>query len=59
MRQYEQGERFIEVVEAAGGRTLFDRVWEGPEWLPSSEEIRDPQMWIGRATAERPAAASG
>ena len=59
MRQYEQGERFIEAVETAGGRTLFDRVWEGPEWLPSWEEIREPQQWIGRARADRPAAASG
>ena len=59
MRQYEQGERFIEAVETAGGRELFDRVWEGPEWLPSFEEIRAPQLWIGRASAGRPAAASG
>jgi coenzyme F420 biosynthesis associated uncharacterized protein len=59
MRQYEQGERFIEAVETAGGRELFDRVWEGPEWLPNAEEIRDPRQWIGRATADRPAAASG
>jgi coenzyme F420 biosynthesis associated uncharacterized protein len=59
MRQYEQGERFIEAVETAGGRQLFDRVWEGPEWLPNYEEIRTPQLWIGRATADRPATASG
>ena len=59
MRQYEQGERFIEAVETAGGRDLFDRVWEGPEWLPSWEEIRAPQLWVGRASAGRPATAGG
>ena len=59
MRQYEQGERFIEAVEKAGGRELFSHVWQGPEWLPSQQEIRAPELWIGRATAERPAAASG
>ena len=39
LKQYEMGERFIEAVEKAGGRELFDRVWQGPEWLPSMAEI--------------------
>jgi coenzyme F420 biosynthesis associated uncharacterized protein len=57
MRQYEQGERFIEAVEKSGGRELFSRVWEGPEWLPSWTEIRAPEQWISRAEGEgRPAA---
>jgi coenzyme F420 biosynthesis associated uncharacterized protein len=51
MRQYEQGERFIETVEAAGGRGLLDKVWLGPEWLPSWGEIRSPADWIARAGA--------
>ena len=42
MRQYAEGERFVESVEAAGGPALLARVWEGPEWLPTLEEIRDP-----------------
>jgi coenzyme F420 biosynthesis associated uncharacterized protein len=50
MRQYEQGERFIEAVEAAGGPPLLARVWEGPEWLPSWAEIREPSQWVSRAT---------
>jgi coenzyme F420 biosynthesis associated uncharacterized protein len=55
MRQYEQGEHFIREVEGAGGRDLLSRVWEGPEWLPSWPEIRDPARWIERSTAVRPA----
>jgi coenzyme F420 biosynthesis associated uncharacterized protein len=51
MRQYEQGERFIEAVEEAGGRELLARVWTAPQWLPSWPEIRDPSAWIDRATA--------
>ena len=51
LKQYEQGERFIETVEAAGGRDLFDRVWEGPEFLPSLPEIRDPEQWIQRVNS--------
>jgi coenzyme F420 biosynthesis associated uncharacterized protein len=49
LRQYEQGERFIEAVERAGGRPLFDKVWQGPSWLPSWPEIRRPADWIARA----------
>jgi coenzyme F420 biosynthesis associated uncharacterized protein len=55
LQQYELGERFVEQVEAAGGRELFDRVWEGPEWLPDLVEIRDPSRWIERARAGVPA----
>jgi len=47
-RQYAEGEKFVRAVEEAGGRTLFDRVWQGPEWLPSLAEIRDPDLWVQR-----------
>lgn len=59
MRQYEQGERFIEEVEKAGGRNLLKRVWEAPEWLPSWAEIRRPEEWISRAGNGAPAVAGG
>jgi coenzyme F420 biosynthesis associated uncharacterized protein len=49
LRQYEQGERFIEAVEGAGGPDLFAKVWESPGWLPSWSEIRTPAEWIARA----------
>jgi len=49
MRQYAEGERFVEAVEAAGGPALLARVWESPEWLPTLEEIRDPAAWVARA----------
>ena len=51
MNQYEQGEKFIAAVEAAGGPALFNRVWEGPEWLPTAGEIKDADQWIARARA--------
>jgi coenzyme F420 biosynthesis associated uncharacterized protein len=58
MRQYEQGELFIAAVEGAGGTALLDRAWEGPENLPTLDEIRDPSSWLARiAMAEaRPVA---
>jgi len=49
LKQYEQGERFIQEVEERGGRDLFDRVWQGPEWLPTLREIQDPWRWAQRA----------
>ncbi len=49
LAQYEEGEKFIHAVEAAGGKPLFDKVWEGAEMLPTIDEIRDPQQWISRA----------
>ncbi len=51
MRQYAEGEGFVNEVERAGGRDLLDRVWRGPEWLPSLPEIRDPTRWVSRVTA--------
>ena len=50
LRQYSEGRHFIEAVEAEGGDALFSRVWEGPEMLPSLDEIRSPSRWIARAT---------
>lgn len=51
LAQYRKGERFIEEVERAGGRELFQRVWEGPELLPSWEEIENPAAWVARVAA--------
>ena len=54
LAQYEAGERFIEMVEAAAGPELVDRVWERPEHLPSLEEVGDPARWVTRVTAKAP-----
>ncbi len=48
IKQYAEGEHFIESVEAAGGTALLDRVWEAPENLPGIAEIRSPQDWVTR-----------
>jgi coenzyme F420 biosynthesis associated uncharacterized protein len=59
LRQYEQGERFIEAVEGAGGTSLLAKVWEGPGWLPSWGEIRKPEEWIARVRSAVPPIAFG
>jgi coenzyme F420 biosynthesis associated uncharacterized protein len=53
LRQYEMGERFIHAVEAVGGPDLLARVWEGPEMLPTMEEIRNPETWVARVGPAR------
>lgn len=54
LKQYEQGEAFIAMVEQEGGTELLDVAWVDPANLPSIEEIRDPDAWIARV---RPVAA--
>lgn len=48
LAQYAEGESFIEAVEAAGGRELFDQVWVKAENLPTIDEIRTPASWVRR-----------
>ncbi|MDP8958684.1 MAG: zinc-dependent metalloprotease [Actinomycetota bacterium] len=48
LSQYELGERFVLEVESKGGRGSLDRVWGGPELLPTLEEIRRPTRWLAR-----------
>jgi coenzyme F420 biosynthesis associated uncharacterized protein len=48
LNQYAAGERFIASIEAVGGPRAIDRCWEGPDNLPSLEEVRDPQQWLER-----------
>jgi coenzyme F420 biosynthesis associated uncharacterized protein len=53
MEQYAAGERFVGAVIDQRGRAFMNRVWEGPDRLPTLDEIRAPQRWISRIeTAE-------
>jgi coenzyme F420 biosynthesis associated uncharacterized protein len=48
MRQYDLGKRFCDgVVERAGIEGL-NRVWEGPELMPTMVELEDPAGWLAR-----------
>jgi coenzyme F420 biosynthesis associated uncharacterized protein len=48
LRQYVQGERFCRQVRDLGGAELLERVWLGPELLPSMAEIQRPELWVSR-----------
>ena len=48
MEQYRQGEAFVNaIVERHGGDAIM-RLWQGPESMPSMQEIRDPSQWSDR-----------
>jgi putative hydrolase len=48
MRQYEIGKRFCDAVVAGGGIEALNRVWSGPDALPSLDELRHPDAWQER-----------
>ena len=48
MEQYAAGERFADAVLAARDRDFLNRVWSGPDALPSMAEISDPDAWVTR-----------
>jgi uncharacterized protein (DUF2342 family) len=46
----------VTAVIAARGRDFLNRVWQGPDRLPSLAEIREPAAWIARVEAAAAAA---
>lgn len=48
LKQYEAGASFIAGVERHAGWPTLDRVWQGPENLPTLDEIDNPVRWLER-----------
>jgi coenzyme F420 biosynthesis associated uncharacterized protein len=48
LRQYTEGAAFVRAVIAAVGIDGLNRVWSGPESLPSLSEITAPDTWLAR-----------
>lgn len=54
MRQYEEGQRFVEAVLSRCGPTGLDPAWSSRDALPTLAEIRsDPEAWISRVHGAR------
>jgi len=51
MRQYEVGERFCDAVVAEAGFHALDAAWQGPEQLPTLDELDQPVEWLRRVGA--------
>jgi coenzyme F420 biosynthesis associated uncharacterized protein len=47
-KQYAEGSTFVAAAVAAVGMEGFNRVWDGPETLPTLVEVRDPAAWVAR-----------
>ncbi|GAA0229644.1 zinc-dependent metalloprotease [Haladaptatus pallidirubidus] len=47
-RQYERGKEFFEYVVSVEGVETATRVWDGPENLPSDDELDHPEQWLAR-----------
>jgi uncharacterized protein (DUF2342 family) len=56
MRQYELGKQFCDGVVSSHGIAALNRVWESPESLPTSAELKRPDDWVARIE-QLPAAA--
>ncbi len=48
LEQYRLGERFADAVASRQGMEGLNRVWNGPENLPTLAEVRDPGLWMTR-----------
>ncbi|HEX2282423.1 MAG TPA: zinc-dependent metalloprotease [Thermomicrobiales bacterium] len=55
LEQYRLGEQFINEVVIARGHDFARRVWDGPESLPTLDELRRPEQWIMRMEQSPPA----
>ncbi|RKD97944.1 zinc-dependent metalloprotease [Halopiger aswanensis] len=47
-RQYERGKDFFEYVVSTRDLETAAVVWEGPEYLPSHDELDSPEQWLRR-----------
>jgi coenzyme F420 biosynthesis associated uncharacterized protein len=48
LEQYRLGETFIDHIVAKRGHALARRVWDGPEQMPTLDEVKQPDLWIAR-----------
>ncbi len=58
MEQYRAGERFIDEIVRLRSHDTARRVWDAPEFLPTMNEIKKPELWLTRIDTLTPALAN-
>jgi coenzyme F420 biosynthesis associated uncharacterized protein len=53
MEQYRKGEAFVAEIERLAGAAALRRLWDGPDTLPTPEEIERPADWVRRLGLDR------
>ena len=51
MEQYRKGERFVSGIARLAGPAALRRLWDGPETLPTEDELEAPERWVARVMA--------
>ncbi len=52
LKQYKNGQKFVQYIITEQGMHSFNRIWQQPENLPSEHEIHHPQLWIDRVLGQ-------
>lgn len=52
MRQYADGQKFVDAAVAELGMDGFNVVWDDPALLPTEAEIHAPDLWVARMRRE-------
>jgi putative hydrolase len=53
MRQYRLGKEFCDAVVAEGGIAGLNKVWRGPDALPTLAQLERPHEWLAAQQAPR------
>jgi coenzyme F420 biosynthesis associated uncharacterized protein len=56
LQQYKRGEAFCQAVFDEYGLGVLNRVWDGPDSMPTLNELSKPAAWYRRVGAPTPAA---
>ena len=48
MEQYRKGEAFVAAIEGLAGPAALRRLWDGPDTLPTPDEMDRPAAWVRR-----------
>jgi coenzyme F420 biosynthesis associated uncharacterized protein len=53
LAQYRRGKAFCDEIASEAGIARLNRVWSGPEALPSTDELDAPERWLARVRPRR------